>query len=228
MKIYFIPGLGASSACFKFISLPSGFEKVYIDWFTPEGHETLEEYTHKMAETIDTSEPFILTGYSFGGVIVQEMNKFLKPEKTILIASMKNNEQIPAFFKFVQKIRFVKWFPMSFFSNEGLLFYFFARAVYFRARMKEEFKLKEYMSQGNPSYMKWSINAITQWRSTIKCRNLYQIHGTKDIVFPYKQIRKSYNSENGSYLETIEGASHILVLEKPKKVNKALENILLA
>jgi pimeloyl-ACP methyl ester carboxylesterase len=75
--------------------------------------------------------------------------------------------------------------------------------------------------------MKWSINIITRWRSTIECDNLYQIHGTKDPIFPYKLIRKSYNSANHNNLKTIEGANHILVLEKPKKVNEAFENILL-
>jgi alpha-beta hydrolase superfamily lysophospholipase len=229
MKVYFIPGLGASSNCFKFIRLPDGYEKVYIDWFTPRGDETLEEYTYKMAEAIDTSEPFILVGYSFGGVIVQEMNRFLKPKKNILIASMKSNEQIPFLFKIIHKIRFVKWFPMSFFSNKSFLSYTFARSVYFKAqsvKLKEKIKMEEYMSQVNPAYMKWSISMITKWRSTIKCDNLYQIHGTKDPVFPYRLIQKSYNTANKNYLKTIEGANHILVLEKPKKVNEAFKNIL--
>ncbi|MDR2122053.1 MAG: alpha/beta hydrolase [Flavobacteriaceae bacterium] len=230
MKVYFIPGLGASSKCFKFITLPKGFEKIYIDWFTPEGSETLEEYTRKMAEAVDSSEPFILVGYSFGGVIVQEMNKFLNPEKTILIASMKNNEQIPGYFPFVKKTRLVKWFPMSFFSNKSFLSYAFARTVYFKTRsvrLKEEIRLEEYMSQLNPAYMRWSLNTITKWKSTIECKNLYQIHGTKDPIFPYRLIQKSYNPENEKYLKTIEGASHLLVLEKPWKVNEAFENILL-
>ncbi len=230
MKVYFIPGLGASSNCFKFIDLPVGYEKIYIDWFTPEGNETLEEYTHKMTKSIDTSEPFILVGYSFGGVIVQEMNKFLNPEKIILIASMKTYEQIPPLFKVVKKIKFTKWFPMSFFSNKGLLSYAFARSVYFKSRrekLKEEIKIEEYMTQLNPVYMRWSINAITKWKPTSKSENIYQIHGTKDPIFPYKYIRRSYNLENNGYLETIEGANHILVLEKPKKVNEAFKNILL-
>ncbi|MGM5629440.1 alpha/beta hydrolase [Apibacter raozihei] len=229
MKVYFIPGLGASSNCFKFITLPEGFEKVYIEWFTPEGNETLEEYTRKLAESIDTSEPFILVGYSFGGVIVQEMNKFLNPQKTILIASMKNDQQIPNLFKIIKALRFAYWFPMRFFSSQGLLSYAFARSVYYKSKnqkIKETLKIEEYLSQTNPKYLKWSINAISSWKSTIQCKNIFQIHGTKDPIFPYKKIRKSYE-KNRQHLFTIPEANHILVLEKPKKVNEAFKNILL-
>lgn len=232
MKVYFIPGLGANCKCFKFIKLPEGFEKVYIEWFTPKGTETIEEYTHKMAETINTSEPFILVGYSFGGVIVQEMNKFMNPEKTILIASMKDEQQIPPLFKILKKIKFAHWFPMKFFTNKGFLSYTFFRSIYFRVKSpriqnKEDLKIEEYMSQMNLPYLKWSINQIINWKPQKECGKLYQIHGTKDIIFPYKRIYKRYNGDKNIHLQTIEKASHILVLEYPHKINKAFERILL-
>lgn len=229
MKVYFIPGLGAKSTCFKYITLPEGFEKACIDWHTPKGNETLEEYTRKMAEAIDTTEPFVLVGYSFGGVIVQEMNRFLKPEKIILIASMRNNEQIPNLFKLGKAVHFTKWFPMGFFTREGVLSYSFARTVYRkteRGRSADRVRLEEFMMELTPVYLRWSMHRITHWRQSVECPNLYQIHGTKDIIFPYRKIEKDYALKK-ERLYTIEGANHILVLEAPKKVSRALENILL-
>lgn len=233
MKVYFIPGLGANCKCFKHIKLPDGFDKVYIEWFTPKGTETIEEYTHKMAEKIDTTEPFILVGYSFGGIIVQEMNKFMNPEKTILIASMKNDIQTPQLFKILKRIKFTHWFPMTFFTSKKFLSYAFLRSVYFKVRPprikdKEDLKIEEYMTQMNPQYLKWSINQIINWKSEKECKNIYQIHGTKDIIFPYKKISiKTKKDDMQDNLYTIDKASHILVLEYPHKINKAFEKILL-
>lgn len=214
MNVYFIPGLAANCKVFKYITLPEGFEKKYIEWFKPKGNETLSEYTHKMAESIDTSKPFILVGYSFGGVIVQEMNKFLTPEKTILIASIKQESEIPNYFKLALKIHFTKFFPMKFITGKGILSYAFIRSIYYGKNNK----IEEYISQRNPEYLRWSIDQILHWKPTISCKNLYHIHGTKDIVFPQKRIKKAF---------LIENANHLLVLQMPKKVNSFLADILL-
>jgi alpha-beta hydrolase superfamily lysophospholipase len=232
MKVYFIPGLGAKCRCFKFIELPKGFEKVYIEWHLPEKNDSLRAYVQKMAENIDQSEPFILVGYSFGGVIVQEMNKFMKPEKTILIASMKDSIQIPGLFKILKKMKFATWFPMKFFTGKKMLSYAFMRSVYFsikhpKNQKKSLIKLDEFMVDLNSDYFKWSIEQIINWLPDKECDKIFQIHGTKDIIFPFKKIHNSYLRTKNQGLEIVEKGSHLLVLELPKKVNKALEKILL-
>ncbi|MDR3272587.1 MAG: alpha/beta hydrolase [Flavobacteriaceae bacterium] len=224
MKIHFIPGLAANCKCFKFIELPHGFEKIYIEWLHPEPQETLEHYTLRMAENIDPSDPFMLLGYSFGGVIVQEMNRFLSPEKTILLSSIKNNVQRPKYFDWVQKTHLTHWFPMNFFANDGFLSYTFARSVYFGKHME---KFEEYLSlHTDPIYMRWAIDNVTKWKSTVLCENLYQIHGTKDIVFPYKLIKKNNDKNIENQLFTIPGGDHLMALLKPHLINQALKEIL--
>lgn len=81
MKLYCISGLGANQKAFKFLKFPDGIEPVFIEWLIPERGETLVHYTQRMAKNIDTSEDFALLGLSFGGIIVQEMNRFLSPKK---------------------------------------------------------------------------------------------------------------------------------------------------
>ena len=81
ITVYFISGMCYNCKVFDKLRLPKGYKKAYIEWFIPSPDESLSEYAHKMAKTIDTSRPFILIGYSFGAVIMQEMTLFLKPEK---------------------------------------------------------------------------------------------------------------------------------------------------
>jgi hypothetical protein len=92
MKVYFISGMCVNCKVFDSIILPDGYEKHYIEWNIPEGSETIEEYAFKLAERIDQSQPFIIIGYSLGGIVMQEMNKFLRPEKNILIYQKQDRE----------------------------------------------------------------------------------------------------------------------------------------
>ncbi|RYD69520.1 MAG: hypothetical protein EOP53_27030, partial [Sphingobacteriales bacterium] len=64
MKVYFISGLAADCRVFKRIQLPAGFESVYLDWIPPLPNESLQSYAMRMAESIDTNEPFALVGLS--------------------------------------------------------------------------------------------------------------------------------------------------------------------
>ncbi len=75
MKLYIISGLGADFKILENIKFPDTVEPIFIPWLIPENNESFEHYVRRMAEKIDFSEPFALLGYSFGGFIVQEINK---------------------------------------------------------------------------------------------------------------------------------------------------------
>ncbi len=214
MDIYFISGMSANCKVFDAIKLPYGFDKKYIEWLIPENNESLDEYTHRMSVSIDTSKPFVLVGYSFGGIIVQEMNKFLTPCKTIIIASMKAEDEIPALFRVGHRIKFAEYLPVGFFKTSDLISDFFSRFVYHTKREDME----KYISYTDPFYTKWSLYQILNWHSTFECPNLYHIHGTKDQMFPFKGVKNAYQ---------IEGADHLLVMKKSNVVSRILEEILL-
>lgn len=114
---------------FDLIQLPEGYEKVYIEWILPK-EETFEEYTRKMAETIDVREPFILIGYSMGGTIVQEMNTFLQPEKTSIISSIKAVEEIPHLFRIVKKTRINNRLPQRLYKINKKISDLFAHQIF--------------------------------------------------------------------------------------------------
>src|SRR6187397_1773421 len=102
IPVYFMPGLAASSLIFERISLPEDtFEMFFLEWEIPNKNESLLGYTERMAKKIKHDNP-ILIGVSFGGILVQEMAKFVKARKVIVISSIRSNRQLPPLFKFAK------------------------------------------------------------------------------------------------------------------------------
>ena len=88
IHIYFMPGLAAGPEIFERLELPShSYELHFLTWKTPlDLDETITNYAMRM--TTDIKHPnAVLVGVSFGGIIVQEMSKFIETKKIIIISS---------------------------------------------------------------------------------------------------------------------------------------------
>ncbi|MFV0237087.1 MAG: alpha/beta hydrolase, partial [Flavobacteriales bacterium] len=171
MNVYFISGLGANQNIFEYLRLPKGFNSYFIHWKQPLKKETLQNYTKRMVKEIDISEPFILVGLSFGGIVAQEMNRFVQPQKTILISSIKSREEMPKLFRFSSKIAAHKLIPIRFFTNDYFLSYALFRNLYYRKQKKTD--LNHFFTYRDPHYLRWSIHQIVNWKPTVHVRNLY-------------------------------------------------------
>lgn len=214
INVYFIPGMCYNCKVFDQLKLPAGFVKKYIEWHIPQPNETLSQYAHVMAKKIDSSHPFILVGYSFGAVIMQEMNRFLHPRKSIVISSFKAVEEIPLLFQTVKKIHLVERVPKKLFSQTDFITEAFNRFVY---HAKNE-DLAAYMTQTDSVYIRWAVKQITNWTPDIKCKHLFHIHGTADQIFPYDRLQNVF---------PVEGGDHLMVLKKANTVSAILASILL-
>ncbi|MDO5654906.1 MAG: alpha/beta hydrolase [Flavobacteriaceae bacterium] len=215
MKIYFISGLGTNKKAFERLKISKDFEPVFIDWKQPEFNETLQHYAHRMADEININEQFHLVGLSFGGIIAQEMNAFLNPDKTILISTIQNRAEMPRFMKLSSRTAAHKAVPIQFFTSESLLSYSFFRKIY-DPRMP---KLNEFFTIKDPFYLKWSIHEIVNWRpNDLHINKIYRMHGDKDLIFPVANVQQA---------DIILGGSHIMVLQKPREVSKLLAQYLL-
>ncbi|HZH69884.1 MAG TPA: alpha/beta hydrolase, partial [Flavobacteriaceae bacterium] len=110
--LYFVPGLAANKEIFRYISLPeSQFEIHYLEWLIPEKNEAIEAYAKRMAEGITHTENIVLIGVSFGGVVVQEMQAFVKAEKVIIISSVKTKHELPLRLTIARKTLAYKLMP---------------------------------------------------------------------------------------------------------------------
>jgi len=214
INVYFISGMSANCRVFDHIILPDGFIKNYIEWIIPDREDSLEEYVKKMAGNIDTSSPFVLVGYSLGGIIIQEMNKILNPAKNIIIASIKREDEKPPLHRLGRKIKFADHFPWwSLMDNQKIKEWL----AYFVYKIKTD-EMTEYVSYTDPVYTQWCTYQTLYWIVDKPVPNLYHIHGTRDQMFPFKYLKDVYE---------VKGGDHLMVMKKHKKISAILSGILL-
>ena len=120
-KMYIIPGLGTDGRIFQQLRLQNlDFE--VVEWETPEKNEPYETYLQRMAEKIRTDEPFVLAGVSFGGMCAQSLAPQLKPEKLVLISTIRRPDQFPFYLRHAIQLKMNRWV-------DGPTIKFFAKLV---------------------------------------------------------------------------------------------------
>lgn len=212
MKAYFISGMAADERVFKYIDLGTGYDIVHLTWIAPLKEESLPHYAARLAERVDTSEPFVLIGLSFGGMLVTEIAKLRKPVKTILIASIPLSAHLPVYFKAARVMRLHKVVPIGLIKTA-------ARLKRYVTREKSEDKqiVWEMINGSDPAFIRWSMDAILNWKNEDLPQPVYQIHGTRDEVLPARFTRPTH---------IIPKAGHLFVLTRYDELNKILQTLL--
>lgn len=209
IPIYFVPGLAASSEIFEFLQFPEEFELHFLEWLIPlSAHEPIESYAKRMSDLVLEENP-VLIGVSFGGIMVQEMSKYLHPKKTIIISSVKSRDELSNALKFIQKLKIYKLFPSKFIENIET-FSFLAIGKTSKTRL---ILYKKYFSVRDRKYLNWSIYNVLHWRQTKPIENILHIHGTADAIFSFKYIRNCISVEKGT---------HIMIINKAKTISKII------
>lgn len=214
LTIYFVPGLAASISIFEHIQLPKNrYEIQLLPWLVPlSKNESLLSYTKRMCESV-TEKKHVLVGVSFGGMVVQEMSKISKPIKTIIISSLKHHNEMPLRLKIAKKTRAYKLTPVKAITNfEKIADYLYGDGIKKSAEL-----YKKYLSMRDKIYLPWAIKNVLHWKQEGENSNVIHIHGDNDGVFPIKNIQNSI---------VISGGTHVMILNKAKKINKILVEIL--
>lgn len=211
--VYFISGMCYNCSVFDELVLPARYNKIYLEWDIPTLDESLGQYARQMAKKINPKRKFILVGYSFGGILAQEIATFTNPEKVVLISTMKDEKEIPNLFQIAKKMNFADNIPMKLYSTSNFMINLFNRYVYHIPTSA----LGDYMTMINPVYIRWSLRQITHWVPTKKLEKIYHIHGTRDQVFPYEQIIDA---------KTVKGGDHLMIIKRTKEINEILNTIL--
>ena len=82
--VYLMPGMAANPTIFEYIKLPKDKYKIHwLEWQIPDKYETLQNYAKRMCKFIK-EDNVVLLGVSFGGILVQEMSKYLKLKNCLL------------------------------------------------------------------------------------------------------------------------------------------------
>ncbi len=214
IHVYFMPGLAASSKIFEFIELPKqDFEMHYLEWFVPERGMTFDSYARKMTSFIQHKR-VALVGVSFGGMLVQEMAKYIAVEKVIIISSIKQKSEMPKRLLFAKYTKAHRLLPTGLVNNVELLAkYAFGETVTKRLSLYEQ-----YLAIRDKYYLDWSIDQIVHWNQKTYRPGLVHIHGDRDAVFPVASIN--------DYIP-ITGGTHTMILHRFKWFNERLPTIIL-
>jgi len=214
IHVYFMPGMAANPSIFKHIQLPKDqFEQHLLSWFIPEQNMTLSEYALKMTKSI-VHENIILFGVSFGGMLIQEMAKYVKTRKVIIVSSVKHESELPKRMIFAKYTKVHKLLPTGLVNNVELLTkYAFGETVNKRLELYEE-----YLSIKDKYYIDWSIDQIVNWKQTFCPESLVHIHGEKDNVFPIGNIKNCIPVKSGT---------HTMIIHRARWFNEHLPAIIL-
>jgi pimeloyl-ACP methyl ester carboxylesterase len=214
IPVYLMPGLAASTAIFERIVLPEDvFEIHLLEWEIPLDKESLADYAKRIALKIKQPNP-VLIGVSFGGILVQEMAKYLDARKVIIISSVRCNAEFPRRLKIAKTTKAYKLIPMSLILNiESLAKFSFGEKVNQRLKLYERF-----LSVRDIGYLNWAVEQVVLWDRTVVDENVIHIHGDMDDVFPIKNIKNC---------TVVKGGTHVMILNKYKWLNENLPAIIL-
>lgn len=211
MKLYTISGLGADEKVLEKLTFNPNIEIVHIPWLIPDLDEDFHHYVFRMSESIDDSEDFYLLGYSFGGILVQEIHKLKPAKKIVIMGSIRCDSEKSKLIKAGEKTNAIKYIPKQLFGNSSSVLYMFLKKIF----DSKNSNLLEYFRVKDPYYLKWSMDKVAKWKFE-KIPDVIQILADKDIVFPIKNSQPDF---------VIKNATHLFPLTKAKEVSAILKNI---
>lgn len=210
-KVYFISGLGADKRIFSLLDL-SFCEPVFIDWIPPQKKESLKSYALRLRQTIVEKDPLIV-GISFGGMLAAEMAKAEPGIKAILIASNKSSKEFPFYLRVGKYIPVYKWMPGKL-MRQGHSIYSWVLGA---KDKKSKELLKKIVADSDMHFVKWALRSLLHWKSTDIPANIIHIHGTADLLLPYRFVKADY---------TIKGGKHVMPLDKHEEISTLLKELI--
>ena len=214
IHVYCMPGMAASPAIFEYIKLPKEtFELHFLEWSIPEKGISFVDYAKNMCSKIQHKN-VVLLGVSLGGLLVQEMSKYIEVRKVIIVSSVKTRYELPKRMIFSRYTGVHKLLPTGLVNNVELLAkYAFGESVTKRLSLYEK-----YLSVRDKSYIDWCINDLVNWKQEVPCEKLVDIQGEKDPVFPIENCGKCIHVPNGT---------HTMIIHRAKWFNENLPTIIL-
>ncbi|WP_299100751.1 alpha/beta hydrolase [uncultured Winogradskyella sp.] len=211
--VYLMPGMAANPSIFENIQLPKDqFEMHWLEWQIPDKNETLKAYAIRMCKFI-VHDNVVLLGVSFGGILVQEMSKYISLKKLFVVSSVKSHHELPKRLKLLKITKAYNILPTQIVSNIDLL----AKYAFGETIKKRVDLYKKYLSVNDKTYLDWAIKQVVCWDQEEAHANAIYIHGSKDNVFPHSCV--------GNCI-IIEGGSHIMIINKYKWFNENLPKLI--
>lgn len=214
LNLYLIPGLGADKRMYT-PQLKVLRDAVVLEHLPAVKKESLTDYAQRLAVHINAREPFALVGTSLGGMICLELTRFVKPQKVVLISTVKTRQELPYFIRSMRYLRLHRVLSGNFYK-------WFNHVMAMRLDSRGDGAIAEIikaMSRDTPpEFIEWAVDAVIHWQPPHHVDvPVYHLHGTNDRLFPVKRIK------NASH---VNGGSHVMNMSKSNEVNDWLINVL--
>lgn len=202
-------GMGADASVFLPQSL--AFPTLTVpDWLTPKGDDDLTSYCSRMADSLALTQPCIVGGASFGGIVALEMTRHLNALACVLIGSVRGPHQLP------KRVRMLRPFspalditPLTLLQKSAA-----SSAIAARNTGAEHFAdVTRQFSNANADVLRWSARQILLWDSTYHDVDVRHIHGDRDNVFPISCVEPD---------EIVAGGGHAISMTHGPQVNEFL------
>jgi len=191
-----LPGLAADARLFA--AQADAFEQLRVPaWLPPHRHESLPEYAARLAETLDTDQPYFLGGASFGALAAHEIATLLpehkRPLALFVISGPRSHHGVsPRFDSTIAATRWVApWvvrgvaaFPKAsgVAKHEGLT-------------PEQAASLAKQARSTDGRLLRWMTRAIAASRFVARPLigpggypvPVYQVHGEKDKIMPLQR-----------------------------------------
>jgi pimeloyl-ACP methyl ester carboxylesterase len=210
MNIYFIPGLGADKKIFTGIKVPEGCKAYYIEWIKPLENETLESYSYRLAEQINTTQPFIIVGLSFGGMLAAEIINRYPAGRMIILSSVASSGHLPFYYRIAGKMRMHKLIPVSLMKSAALM-----KRLFTAETAEQKAYLKMAIREVDTSFIRWALDAIIKWKGSAVNSPYLHIHGSKDAILPIRFTRPTH---------IVKGGGHLMILTRNNEISEIISD----
>lgn len=211
INTYFIGGIATDIRLYHHVlqTIPGA---VYLPFPQPENGDTLTTYSRKFIPAIDTTQPFYLVAHSMGGMMAMELSRYIHPEKIVLISSVKCRAEMPWRLRQLKYSKLHRLFPGQAFRASVQYGSHFTREINSIPGLRET--IVQMAQNNSPGFLYWCVHAIANWNGTNDhSTDIIHIHGTRDTMFPLKNIRN---------VIPVAGGTHHMLLTRKEEITALL------
>lgn len=201
--VWFISGLGADERAFQFLDFKN-WNSHFIHWIPPVNSESIEAYAQRLLPQIESKNP-ILVGYSFGGMMAIELARLMPTSKVIILASVKNKDELPPWFRLAGQVSAYAFVPIRW-VVKPMTFYYWLFGV---GRPEDKRLLSAIIRATDLDFLAWAMKVITCWQNNFIPPDLVHIHGTDDRVLPYRYVKPDISVKDGGHFMLVNRAAEI-------------------
>lgn len=212
--LYFISGIGSDERVFDSLKFNKNYKKVFLKYSTPTAGDNMKSFSEGFYSQIDTSKAMVFIGSSLGGMLSAELNARFKNSKAILISAAQNRQQLPWRYRTRLARPIFNVIPGFVFKNVALRF-----PIKVNKRSAFDYKFfRNMLRSKSPQYYKRTARLILNWDKKSISNTVFQIHGEKDHLLPFKNFKNTFAS--------IKKGSHLITLTHQRELSLLINNIL--